>query len=149
MKQTINTIFSNLKPFLIYIVSVLIGFGITFANEVVGYYIFFIVYLALGILIGICTDFKKDKYGLIAYAVMLAVAPLINLLIKDQVTDTFGIDNVVYGIGNLSNMFYSYFTPFITINSFILDYIYGLAAPFIPIAIGIGFKKVIKSKKAM
>lgn len=149
MKQTINTIFSNLKPFLIYIVSVLIGFGIAFANEVVGYYVFFIVYLALGILIGICTDFKKDKYGLIAYAVMLAVAPLINLLIKDRVTDTFGIDNVVYGIGNISNMFYSYFTPFITLNSFILDYIYSLAAPFIPIAIGIGLKKAIKSKKAM
>ena len=149
MKQTINSILSNLKPFGAYIVSVLIGFGITFRNEVLGFYLFFAVYLVLGILAGVFTDIKKDKYGLIAYAVILAVAPLTNLLLANQMSYTFGIKNVVYGIGSLCNMFCAYFTPFISSHSFILRYVFAFVIAFIPIAIGLGLKKVIKSKKAM
>ena len=149
MKQTINTILSNLKPFAVYIFSVLIGFGITFRNEVLGFYLFFVVYLVLGILAGVFTDIKKDKYGLIAYAVILAVAPLTNLLLANQMSYEFGIKNIVYGIGSLCNMFCTYFTPFISSNSFILRYVFAFVIAFIPIAIGLGLKKVIKSRKVM
>lgn len=149
MKQTINTILSNLKPFGGYILAVLVGLGITFANEVIGFYAFFIVYLVLSILIGIYTDLKKDKYGLVAYAVVLAVAPLINLALEGQMSYTFGIKNVVYGIGSLCNMFCTYFTPFISSDSFILRYVFAFVIAFIPIAIGLGLKKVINSRKAM
>ncbi|MCH5317672.1 MAG: hypothetical protein J1E05_06805 [Eubacterium sp.] len=148
MKQTINTILSNLKPFGVYILSVLVGLGITFANEVIGFYLFFVVYLILGILIGVFTDLKKDKYGLIAYAVILAIAPLINLALEGQMSYTFGIKNVVYGIGSLCNMFCTYFTPFISSESFILRYVFAFVIALLPIAIGFGIKKVIKSKKA-
>ena len=148
MKLTMNQILSNLKPFGGYILSVLIGLGITFANEVLGFYLFFVVYLILGILIGVFTDLKKDKYGLIAYAVILAIAPLINLALEGQMSYTFGIKNVVYGIGSLCNMFCTYFTPFISSESFILRYVFAFVIAFSPIAIGFGIKKVIKSKKA-
>ena len=153
MKQTINSILSNLKPFGAYIVSVLIGFGITFRDEVLGFYLFFAVYLILGILVGVFTDIKKDKYGLIAYAAILAIAPLANLIIAanymNSMSYTFGIKNVVYGIGSLCNMFCTYFTPFISSHSFILRYAFGFVIAFIPIAIGFGLKKVINSRKAM
>lgn len=149
MKQTINTILSNLKPFGAYVFSVLVGLGITFANEVVGFYTFFIVYLVLGILVGVFSDIKKDKYGLIAYAAVLAIAPLINLALEGHMSYAFGIKNVVYGIGSLSNMFCTYFTPFISSNSFILRYVFAFVIAFIPIAIGLGLKKVIKRKKAV
>ena len=152
MKQTINTILSNLKPFGVYIVSVLIGLGITFANEIRGFYLFFVVYLLLGICAGVFTDLKKDKYGLIAYAVLLAVAPLTNLVLANhmsQMSFEFGIKNLVYGIGSLSNMFCVYFTPFISSDSFILRYVFAFIIAFIPIAIGFGLGKVINRKKAM
>ena len=149
MKQTIENILSNLKPFAVYIFSILLGLGITFVNEVIGFYAFFIIYLILGIFTGVFTDLKKDKYGLIAYAAMLAIAPLINLALANQMSYAFGIKNVVYGIGSLSNMFCTYFTPFISSDSFLLRYICSLIIPFLPIAIGLCLKKVIKSKKAM
>lgn len=152
MKQTINSILSNLKSFGAYIVSVLIGFGVTFRNEVLGFYLFFVVYLILGILVGVFTDFKKDKYGLIAYTAILAVAPLANLVLASHMNPMsfeLGIDNVVYGIGSLSNMFCAYFTPFISSESFILRYVFAFVIAFIPIAIGFGLGKVINRKKAM
>ena len=153
MKQTINSILSNLKPFGAYIVSVLIGFGITFRNEVLGFYLFFAVYLILGILAGVFTDIKKDKYGLIAYAAILAIAPLANLMIAanhvNSMSFELGIDDIVYGIGSLSNMFCVYFTPFISSHSFILRYVFAFVIAFLPIAIGLGIRKVLNRKKAM
>ena len=149
MKLTIKQIASNLKPFEIYIFSVIIGLGITFANEVLGFYLFFVIYLILGILAGVFTDLKKDKYGLIAYAVILAVAPLTNLVLANhmsQMSYEFGIKNVAYGIGSLGNMFCTYFTPFISSDLFILRYVSALILPFIPIAIGLCIRKVIKRK---
>ena len=149
MKLTMNQILSNLKPFGVYILSVLIGLGLTFANEVLGFYLFFVVYLILGILIGVFTDLKKDKYGLIAYAAVLAIAPLINLALEGHMSYTFGIKNVVYGIGSLCNMFCTYFTPFISSESFILRYVFAFVIALLPIAIGLGIRKVLNRKKAM
>lgn len=152
MKQKIIQILSNLKPFGVYILSVAIGLGITFANEVLGFYLFFAVYLILGILAGVFTDFKKDKYGLIGYAVVLAAAPLTNLLLASQMDPMsyeLGIKNVVYGIGSLCNMFCAYFTPFISSDSFILRYVFAFVIAFLPIAVGLGIRKVISRKKAM
>ena len=148
MKQTINTILSNLKPFGAYIVSGLIGLGVTFGNEVLGFYLFFAIYLILGILVGVFTNLKKDKYGLIAYAAVLAIAPLINLALEGHMSYTFGIKNVVYGIGGLCNLFF-YFTPVVASDSFILRYIFIFITAFVPIAIGFGLGKVINRKKAM
>ena len=152
MKQTINTILSNLKPFGAYILTVLIGFGLTsFGHEVqaIGFYSVYVVYSLLGILVGVFTDIKKDKYGLIAYAVMIVAAPIIRLLMQNLTTPEFGIDNIIHSIGSFGNMFSLLWNPFINSESFILQYAFSVLFAFIPIAIGLGLKKVINSRKAM
>lgn len=149
MKRTMNQVLNNLKPFCVYIVSVLIGMSVTFLGyEVFGFNIFYIVYTVLGILIGIKTDIKRDKYGLISYVVMLAIAPIISLLIESIVTPEFGIDNLVFGISNLSNMFYGLWNPVFNYEPFILAYSYAVVIPLLPIVLGFGIRKAINAKKA-
>ena len=151
MKQTINTILSNLKPFGAYFVTVLIGYVLTFFGhevQIIGFYSVYVVYTALAILTGVFTNIKKDRYGLIAYAAMIIVAPLLRLIMLNFTTPTFGIDNIIYGIGSFGNMFSLLWNPFINSESFMLQYAFSILFAFVPIAIGFGIKKVIKSKKA-
>ena len=152
MKQKANQILSNLKPFGVYFLTVLIGYGLTFFGhevQIIGFYSVYVVYSLLGILIGVFTDIKKDKYGLIAYAVMIVTAPLLRLVMQGFTTPTFGIDNIIYAFGSFGNMFSLLWNPFINSESFILQYAFSILFAFLPIAIGLGLKKVIKSKKAM
>ena len=152
MKQTINSILSNLKPFGAYFITVLIGYGLTFFGhevQIIGFYAVYVVYTALAILTGVFTKIKKDKYGLIAFVVMIVAAPLLRLAMQGFTTPTFGIDNVIYAFGSFGNMFSLLWNPFINSESFILQYAFSILFAFIPIAIGFGLGKVINRKKAM
>lgn len=152
MKQKVNTILSNLKPFGVYFLTVLIGYGLTFFGhevQIIGFYGVYVVYSLLGILIGVFTDIKKDKYGLIAFVVMIIAAPLLRLVMQGFTTPSFGIDNIIYAFGSFGNMFSLLWNPFINSESFILQYAFSILFAFVPIAIGFGLKKVLNSRKAM
>lgn len=139
MKQSTKQILSNIYPFIIYCISVLV-YVILGLSEFVSFYVSagcaIVVYIILSILYGYFTDFSKGKYGLFVYVAMLTVFPFLSLI-------EFLFRFAIWG-----NMFYSTLYPFETPN-FVPQFIFGMIVPLLPIAIGLCLRKVIKSRKAM
>ena len=150
MKKT----FDNLKPFIIYFISILIYFtlvsfrilSINAISSLVATIFALAIYFVLTTLFAYFTEFKTSKYGVIAFAIMLAISPIVYTLLN--VSSFWGL--------MLGNAFFINWLPElmpfeydVLLEPFymIIYYFLGIVVPIIPFAFGYGLKKLINKKR--
>lgn len=144
-------VFDNLKPFIIYSVSILTYFALDYfkitniISPLVATACVLVIYFVLTTLFAYSTEFKKSKYGVIAFVIMLAISPIV-----------YAILNHTYFALMIGNAFFIDWLPEIIPFEYdillepfytIFYYSLGIIVPAIPFALGYGIKKLINKNK--
>ena len=144
-------VLDNLKPFIIYFISILIYFALDYfkitnvISPLVATTCAFVIYFVLTTLFAYSTEFKKSKYGVIAFVIMLAISPIV-----------YAILNHTYFALMIGNAFFIDWLPEIIPFEYdvllepfymIFYYFLGVVVPAIPFALGYGIKRLINKKK--
>lgn len=142
-------VFDNLKPFLVYFISILTYFALTsfrilsidVISSLVATICALALYFVLTILFSYFTEFKGSKYGVIAFMIILVVSPIISSLLNID----FLICNAFFfnWIPELINFEYE---PLLEPFDMIFYYFLGIVIPLLPFALGYGLKKLINKK---
>ena len=143
--------FDNLKPFIIYFISILTYFALDYfkitniISPLVATACVLVIYFVLTTLFAYSTEFKKIKYGVITFVIMLAISPIVYAILNHtyfalMIGNAFFIDwlpeIIPFEYDVLLEPFYTIFYYFL-----------GIIVPAIPFAIGYGIKKLINKNK--
>ena len=141
-------VFDNLKPFIIYSISILTYFALDYfkITNIVSPLIATIgaltLYFVLTALFSYFTEFKKSKYGVIAFVIMLAISPIIETVLNLPFFEL----NAFFIIWLPEIIPFEYDILLAPIHT-IFYYFLGIIVPAIPFALGYGIKKLINKNK--
>lgn len=130
--------FSNFKPFIVYIVSwciyVVPGFFDGFSGLEQLMLLTTLVYAAGAVLCGYFTNWRRGLVGLIFYIFMLVIGPVLNTF-AGSLGAPAGATTILSQIGAYCNLFFAGYNVFDTA-PFYVRYIYSLVVPLVFLGLG-------------
>ena len=144
--------FDNLKPFIIYFISILIYLALDSSRilnhtaPLIATVFALAVYFVLTALFAYFTEFKKSKYGVIAFVIMLVISPIINTVLHLPFYELIMIGNAFFSVWLPELIPFEYeilLEPFYMI----FYYFLGIIVPLMPFALGYVLQKSVNKNK--